>query len=71
MSSGVERGYFLEDRALSMEDARDWIANTLILSGDTSRLSELAKDTAKLDTPVSREEFLTLAYSYLLKTPVS
>lgn len=71
VSSGVERGYFLEDRALSMEDARDWIANTLILSGDTSRLSELAKDTAKLDTPVSREEFLTLAYSYLLKTPVS
>lgn len=79
--SGINQGYFLETRWLSKKDAVAWIENSLdIIEQNNSDEQikqdivvhrERLKDESRGGISITRQEFLTLAYDYLIfdKTP--
>lgn len=64
--TGINAGYFLEERNLTKSQAIDWIANTLEKSPNTQdTLSALKKEAwGKFET-LTRKEFLALTQKYL------
>ncbi|NDK09661.1 peptidoglycan DD-metalloendopeptidase family protein [Candidatus Gracilibacteria bacterium] len=66
IATGLNKGYFLEDRDLKEYDAVMWIRNS-IKNNSTLRplLKDLAAEPASNTTTINREEFLELTHKYL------
>ncbi|MDD3645996.1 MAG: M23 family metallopeptidase [Candidatus Gracilibacteria bacterium] len=76
ITTGVNKGYFLEDRALTQADALVWIENTLLkLKSETldsdmksiidNRLTQIKSENVSKYTTITREGFLDFTYRYL------
>ncbi len=64
--TGINKGYFLEDRELSARDGVEWIKNILQKTPNSQqKLESLQKETQDKFTSLTRAEFLKLTHTYL------
>lgn len=65
LTTGVKKWYFLEDRALTEDQAVSWLKNVALKNRDSDMYKALLNENIQLWTELNRKDFLALLETYM------